>query len=195
MGSLVNAGVPCAKGALCYCLDEFSKGPGARSRVTKLRDAIAELAPAYEGLAEVFDQYLVSHVVDDADQRQRIVAHLKTYWFDSDSQRPFFVGKPVAQIYAEGVLETLDLALKGQRTVVPINAWWVLDSAELKMLNLADVRDGITVGGRVTLLIMTPRPGDYGRATPPWILGDEAEAYVTEQEGGAVTTRRVRDTP
>jgi hypothetical protein len=195
MGGLVNAGVPCAKGALCYCLDEFSKGSGARSRVKKLRGAIAALAPAYAGLAEVFDQYLVSHVITDADQRQRIVAHLKAFWFDSDSGRPFFVGKPVAQVYAEGVLETLDLSLKGKRTVVPINAWWVLDSAELRMLTLADVEDGKTVGGRVTLLIMTPRPGDYGRAAPPWILGDEAEAYVTEQQGDAVTTRRVRDMP
>jgi hypothetical protein len=63
----------------------------------------------------------------------------------------------------------------------------------LRLLTLSDVKDGVTVGGRVTLLIMTPRPTDSGRTAPPWILGHEAEAYVTEQRGGAVTTRRVRD--
>jgi hypothetical protein len=192
MSGFIGKAVPCAKGAVCYCLDEFSQGRGARTRVTRLRDAIAALAPTYVGLAQVFDQYLLSQVISDADQRQRIVAHLNAFWFDSDSRRPFFPSKPVVQIYAEGVLETLNLSLRGRRTV-PINAWWVLDSAELRMLTLADVKDGVTVGGRVTLLIVTPRPEDNGRAAPPWILGDEAEAYVTEQQGEAVTTRRVRD--
>jgi hypothetical protein len=192
MSGFVPSGVPCAKGAICYCLDEFSKGPGARSRVRKLRDAIAALAPTYSGLAEVFDQYLLSLVIADADQRHRIVAHLKALWFDSASRRPFFPDKPVAEIYAKGVIETLDLSLGGRRTV-PINAWWVLDSSELRMLNLADVKAGVTVGGRVTLLIITPRPSGDRPVAPPWILGDEAEAYVSEQQGSGVTTRRVRD--
>lgn len=190
MGSFVAGAVPCAKGAICFCLDEFSQGRGARARITKLRDAIAALAPSYEGLAEVFDQYLMSHVIDDADQRQKIVAHLKKFWFDTDS-KPFFPGEPVAKIYAEGVLQTLDLSLKGKRPV-PINAWWVLDSADLRMLNFADVKKGVTISGNVTLLIMTPRPEGGGRAASP-ILGDVAEAYVTELQGKKVTTRRVRD--
>jgi hypothetical protein len=193
MGPAPTKNVPCAKGTICYCLDEFSKGPRARSRIAKLRDAIARLAPSYAGLTEVFDEYLVAHVIADADQRRRIVAHLNAYWFDAVQPRPFFPTMPVARIYAEGVLETLDLSLKGGRRPVPINAWWVLDSAEFRMLNFADVRDGVTVGGNVTLLIMTPRPGRGGRTTPPWILGDVAEAYVTEQQGRTVTTRRVRD--
>jgi hypothetical protein len=99
----------------------------------------------------------------------------------------------VAQIYAEGVLETLELSLKGSGRPIPINAWWVLDADEFKMLNFANLKDGVTVGGDVTLLIMTPRPTRSGRAAPPWILGDEAEAYVTARQGRAVTTRRVRD--
>lgn len=191
MGSFVAGAVPCAKGAICFCLDEFSKGPGARSRIAKLRAAIAALAPSYAGLAEVFDQYLMSHVIADADQRQKIVAHLEKFWFDSDSAKPFFPAEPVAKIYAEGVLQTLDLSLKGKRPV-PINAWWVLDSADLRMLNFADVKNGTTISGNVTLLIMTPRPEGGGRAASP-ILGDVAEAYVTELQGKKVTTRRVRD--
>jgi len=188
-GFVVNA-VPCAKGAICYCLDEFSKGRGARARIAKLRDAIAALAPSYEGLAEVFDRYLMSHVITDADQRQQIVAHLKKFWFDPDS-KPFFPADPVARIYAEGVLQTLDLSLKGKQAV-PINAWWVLDSTDLRMLNFAEVKKGVTISGNVTLLIMTPRPEGGGRGASP-ILGDVAEAYVTELQGKKVTTRRVRD--
>lgn len=191
MGPAPIRNVPCAKGALCYCLDEFSKGRGARSRIAKLRDAIAALAPSYAGLTEVFDEHLMAHVFPDAGRRQRIVEHLNAFWLDSDSRRPFFPTQPVVQLLAKGVLETLDLSLKG-KSAVPINAWWVLDSDEWRILNLADVKDSVTVGGNVTLLIMTPRPKGGGR-TASAILGDVAEAYVTERQGRTVTTRRVRD--
>ena len=89
------------------------------------------------------------------------------------------------------MLKALELSLKGKR-VVPINAWWVLDSPEFRILTLADVKNGETVGGRVTLLIMTPRPNVPGRAGAA-ILGEEAEAHVTEDQGGAVSTKRLRD--
>ncbi len=192
MGPAPIKNVPCAKGALCYCLDEFSKGPGARSRIERLRDAIAALAPTFAGLTEVFDRYLMAHVIPDAEQRQRLAANLDAFWLDARSPRPFFPKAPVREILAKGILETLDLSLKGEKRAVPINAWWVLDSAELRVLNLADVKGGVTVGGNVTLLIMTSRPKGRGGAAPP-ILGDLAEAYVTERQGRAVTTRRVRD--
>lgn len=194
MSGFLAGDVPCAKGAVCFCLDEFSKGPGARSRVIRLRDAIAGLAPTYEGLSEVFDQYLLSPVITDAEYRQRIVAHLKAFWFDDTSQRRFFPDRPVAHIFSEGLLVALGLSLKGRR-VVPLNAWWVPDSTDLRLLTLADVKNDVTIGGRVTFLIMTPRPGTDDRATPPWILGDTAEAFDTEQQGDAVTTRRVKDLP
>ena len=60
------------------------------------------------------------------------------------------------------------------------------------MLNFADVKAGKTVGGRVTLLIMTPRPAAGGPTSPAAILGNVAEAYSTEEVGGTVVTRRVR---
>jgi hypothetical protein len=148
MGPAPIKNVPCAKGALCYCLDEFSKGSGARSRIAKLRDAIAALAPSYAGLTDVFDRYLVSHVISDAEQRQRIAANLNAFWLDPGSRKPFFPAEPVAEILAKGILETLDLSLKGKGRAVPINAWWVLDSAELRTLNMADVKGGVTIGGR-----------------------------------------------
>jgi len=187
--------VPCAKGAVCYCLDEFSKGPGARSRIRNLNEAITQLAPTYMGLEDVFDKYLLSRVIKDPAERRRIVAHLKAFWFDSDAPEPFFPHRHVVQVYAEGLCKTLELALNGRRRVVPINAWWILDCAELRMLNLANVNeDGQTIGGNVTLLIMTPRPQFKGRRSRgPTILGKEAQAWVTEQQGDRVTTRRVRD--
>ena len=102
MGPAPIKNVPCAKGALCYCLDEFSKGSGARSRIAKLRDAIAALAPSYAGLTDVFDRYLVSHVISDAEQRQRIAANLNAFWLDPGSRKPFFPAEPMAEILREG---------------------------------------------------------------------------------------------
>ncbi|HEX5470407.1 MAG TPA: hypothetical protein VFW73_00890 [Lacipirellulaceae bacterium] len=188
-------GFPCAKGAVCYCLDEFSKGRGARSRVNKLNDAIASIAPSYAGLEDVFDEHLLSRVIPDSEQRKRKVVQLRDLWFGPDPSASFYPGKPVVQIYAEGVRKTLELSLKGRRGVVPINAWWVLDCAEFRMLTLADVDEqGVTVGGRVTLLIMTPQPRYKGRPIggPP-ILGTAAQAWVTEERRGHVATRPVRD--
>src|ERR1044072_3148456 len=180
MGPAPIKNVPCAKGALCYCLDEFSKGSGARSRITKLRAAIAALSPSLAGLTDVFDRYLVSHVIPDAEQRQRIAANLNEFWLDAGSRRPFFPAEPVAEVLANGILEKLELSLKGKGRPVPINAWWVLDSAELRTLNLADVKGGVTVGGNVTLLILTSRPKGRGGGTPA-ILGEVAEAHVTQR--------------
>ena len=77
MSGFVASGVPCAKGAICYCLDEFSKGDGARQRISNLRNAIAALAPSYSGLAEAFDQHLLSLVLNNAGQRAAIVAHCR----------------------------------------------------------------------------------------------------------------------
>jgi hypothetical protein len=192
MNMRVAENVPCAKGAICLCLDEFSKGRGARPRVRRLRDAVAALAPSFNGLTAVFDRYLSSHVITDAGERARIVAHLQRYWFDQTSPDAFFPGVPVASIYAQGVLKALDLALAGQR-VVPLNAWWLLDYPEVKLLSLADVdRAGVTIGGRVTLLIMTPRPQGGGRPTRTPILGETAQASVTEYRDNTVRTIDVR---
>jgi hypothetical protein len=195
MSGFVAGNIPCAKGAICYCLDEFSKGRGARPRVGRLRDAVAALAPAFNGLTAVFDRYLLSHVFTNAAERAPVVAHLQQHWFDQTSPDAFFPGVPVASIYAQGVLRALDLALAGRR-VVPLNAWWLLDYPEVKLLSLADVdQAGVTIGGRVTLLILTPRPQDSGRPTRP-ILGETAQALVTEYRDNSVITIDVRrETP
>jgi hypothetical protein len=192
MGEFQAQHVPCAKGAICYCLDEFSKGRGARPRVQRLRDALVALAPAFDGLTAVFERYLLSHVMTDAAERARAVAHLQRYWFDQSSPDAFFPGVAVASIYAQGVLKALDLALAGRR-VVPLNAWWLLDYPEVKLLSLADVDPaGMTIGGRVTLLILTPRPHGRGSPARTPILGETAQASMTEYRDNRGITTDVR---
>jgi hypothetical protein len=185
--------VPCAKGMVPYCLDEISKGRGAKLRLQRLSEAIASLAPSYQGLETVFDTHLMSHVVSDASARKAVVAHLKAHWFDAKSKETYFPDHKVARIYAEGVQNALALSLKG-KAVVPINAWWIVDSNEVKMLTIADVDDkGVTVGGRVTLLILTPRPETQSEITRTPILGNTAHAWVSAQRGNRISTRNVRE--
>ena len=57
------------------------------------------------------------HVITNAAERARIVAHLERHWFDQASPEAFFPGVPVASIYAQGVIKALDLALAGRRVV------------------------------------------------------------------------------
>jgi hypothetical protein len=190
----VSDAVPVAKGAICYCLDEFSTGPKARERVQNLSDAISALTPSYAGLADVFDQHLLSYKFKKPASRLAIVDFLNTYWFDPKSRVSFFPGVPVAKIYAKGVLQALKLSLGGKGPVVPINSWWILDASKVELLSIADQEADVTVSGNVTLLIETPRPKKIaGMAVPPWILGNTAEAYVTRQQGSSVATKRVRN--
>ena len=195
MSAQVPGNVPAAKGAICYCLDEFSTGPGARTRVGNLSNAISALPANYAGLAATFDQYLLKFEFSDPSTRQDIVDHLNMYWFDPASPQTYFPGAPVAKIYAQGVLQALKLSLGRLGPVVPLNSWWVLDAPDVEMITLADQEDGVTVSDSVTLLIQTPRPKQILRVAPkpPWILGNKAEAYVTRREGHQVATRRVRD--
>jgi len=195
---------PIAKGVVCFCLEEFSKGEGARGRVQALRDAVAALAPGYGGLAEVLDQYLVRHVFTKVATRQKMLEHLKKYWFDDTEDAFFKLPAPVSvsKVYGEGLLKTLDLALSNKAGTVPIASWWILDQPTLVMANLADLEEGAVVG-TVTLLILTPRPDpereeEADEPTPPAILGNEAEAFVTwmrerRHHPPVVKTDRVRD--
>jgi hypothetical protein len=154
---------------------------------------MAIASSGYQGLEVVFDQYLFPYCISDANERTRSVAFLRRYWFDPGSPDAFFPGFPVVRIYAEGVLKALELSLNGRR-VVPLNAWWILDTTEPKMLVLADVNDqGVTVGGRVTLLVVTPRPRGGGTPRGPAILGETAQAWASERQDNRVAIIFVRD--
>lgn len=134
----------------------------------------------------------MSHVITDAPERGRIVAHLERHWFDQASPEAFFPGVPVASIYAQGVLKALDLSLAGRR-MVPFNAWWLLDYPQVRLLSLVDVDSaGVTIGGRVTLLIQTPRPQGRGTPTRTPIMGKTAQAFVTEYRDNRIITVSIR---
>lgn len=194
MGCFVPEGTPCAKGPIPYHLDLCSRRSDARERLTALSDAIKRIAPTYEGLADVFDTYLMAGTSADDRLRASLRDHLANSWFN-DGPDSFFPGQRVAQKYAEAVLKTIELSLHGKSHPVPINAWWIIHSdKEVKMLNLAECADGVTVSSSVTLLIMTPRPASTGAPVRTPILGD-FEAWVTEQRDGAVITRQIEKNP
>ena len=185
--------VRCAKGLIPYCLEEASKGEGARARLRGLRDAVAALAPGYKGLENVFDERIVARLFQDKALRDGARNYLRTHWFDSSSPEAHFPGHDVARIYAAGVLKALDLCLKGRR-VVPLSAWWLVDAPDVRAVTLADVSpEGVTIGGRVTLLIMTPRPAVEAPPNEKPILGEVAEASETRTTPAGVATIRVRD--
>jgi hypothetical protein len=109
--------------------------------------------------------------------RQEIVEYLGRCWFDDNSTEAYFPNQGVAQIYAEGVLKALELSIKGRRTAVPIDAWWIVGSQEVRMLTF----------------ILTPRPSAPVEYHGPWILGQTAQAWASDRRDNQVSTLAVRD--
>jgi hypothetical protein len=197
MSAQLPGSVPISKGNVCSALDKISVDPNAKVLVAKLRDAINADGPNYPNLTNIFDLHALTPAGFNAVTRAQVVDHLNTFWFDPTSPKAYFPGVPVAKIYAEGVVKTLDLAANGPAgNVVPIDAWWLVDMTAMKLINTTRIEDGVTTGLYVTLYICTRRPEDQpGIApTPPWILGRTSEAFVTsgDREHG-VETARVSD--
>jgi len=191
MGGPLGSDWPCAKGPVPYGLDTISKGVGARARLEQLRNAIMALPGGkYQGLESVFETHVLRPIYPDPKDAAAVAVHLKTYWFDETSKDAYFPNVPVAQIYAEGVLKASELSLNGKPDPVPIDAWWVVDQPEVKLLELALVGgNGVTRSQSVVLLVLTPRPpADKARMV---ILNKEAVAWVTEHQTGRVVTRKV----
>src|SRR5262245_52504390 len=111
MSAQIPGKVPAAKGAVCYALDIVSKGPRARYRLARLRRALRRLPPNKRGLAECFDEHLLRYVFKKKATREKIVNHLNEFWFNPNSPRPYFPGVPVAKVYADGVVQAINLAL------------------------------------------------------------------------------------
>src|SRR5713226_3256793 len=198
MGGLIGDDSPCAKGPIPYCLDQCSKGDGARERLVQLRNAIQGLGPTYRGLETVFDTHLVSRIYADPLVRQNLAEHLRKNWFNDDAPDAYFPQQKVAEKYAKGVIKAIELSLNGQPDPVPINAWWIIQSADgdVRFLKLAEVNDdSVTVSDNVTLLILTPKPQSEGQNATK-ILG-QAQAWVTEHSGQdqTVAARQVENRP
>jgi hypothetical protein len=191
MGCWVKGGNLGAKGPILHWLDRLSLGPAALARLLTLLEELKKIRPTYHGLETVLDAYLASHMAVEATFRHDLRDYLAKHWF-SDGPYSYFPGQKVAHKYAEGVIKTLELSVKGKPHPVPINAWWIIQpDADVRMLTLADVdASGVTVSPSVTLLICTPLPAITGAPSTRTLWGD-AEAWVTEQEGNAVITRQI----
>lgn len=196
MSAQLPGNVPISKGNVCSALDTISTGAGAKGRVVALRDAIAADGPNYPNLTAIFDQYALGPAGFSAATRAQVVTHLNTFWFDPASPSTYFPGVPVAKIYAEGVFKTLDLSANGPAgRAVPIDSWWMLDVADVRLISTTKIEDGVTTGRYVSLYICTPRPEPQPGLLPkpPWILGRTPEAFVTRRaKERSVETKRVR---
>lgn len=194
MSAQVPETVDVAKGAICFALNEFSRGNNARKRVKKLRVELAKLAPSYKGLAECFGEFLLPFVFKTKATRDNVVAYLNDHWFDPASPGAYFPGIMVAQIYGTGVLKALDLSLGKTGAPVPFDSWWFLNCDQVELHSLVEQQGGTTVSTVVSLMICTPRPPVMG-VTPsgPSILGKTSQAYTTRQVGRKIVTLKVRN--
>jgi hypothetical protein len=180
-GPLPPRDVNIAKGPVPYCLEQISQDSDARTLLGTLRSDIAALAPAYRGLAAVFEADLLSLVYPHPAP---IRAHLERYWFDATT--PYFPGEPVNEIYAKGVLEALDHSLNSTSNDLPplaIEAWWHLDHPNVEMLTTLS-------SDRLSLHIKTPRPAGAPGAGPT-ILGRYSVAWITAAGARGVDTTKV----
>lgn len=195
MGNFVGQETTALKGPVLHWLDQLSVGNGARGHLEKLDAAIKKLAPAYKGLEGALDEFLAAPLHIDAALRKKLLDHLNKAWF-SDGHGAYFPGQQVTQKYAQAVIKTVELSLKGKHDPVPINAWWLIQTDPMvSMLTLADVdHSGVTVGSSVTLLINTPRPPASAVPSNKALWGDAA-AFVTEHHEGKVRTRQIEKEP
>lgn len=180
MGGLApNA--PAIKGAACQALDALSTD---RTKLEILRSALGAIkAASYQGLENVLGQHLLPAKFDAAETA-KIVAHLRDCWFNVNSPKYFFPGtQSTAEIYGQGLTQTLILSLSGSGTPLPIDSWWLLDHTQVELLNFKTPR-------QVTLMIATPRPG----SGQPLDAGHGTVALSTRSTGGRVTDHVIETT-
>jgi len=169
----------CSKGPIFYYLDEMSRKPDARELLERLHRAISDKASSgFPDLEITFDQYMFTPL-KVGERINAISNYLKKYWFDLDSPDIFFPDlQPIQPIFAEGLLKAISLSLKREGKPTPIDAWWIVDHADFRMMNFVSLQ-------QITLLMVTPRPaGNF----PKRIWGEYAEAYTTARLG--VVTRK-----
>ena len=187
MGGPFDPTSPVAKGPVPYCLEELSRDTDARAIFGTLQRDIMALAPTYGGLAAVFETDLLALLYSSAEATA-IRVHLERHWFDAPAATAYFPGVPVAEIYARGVLNALDLSLNGgpsDRPPLEIDAWWLVDHAQVEMVTVRSPGSD-----RLILLILTPRPPGTPAAGKTPILGPFSAAWVTADVTGAVATKK-----
>ena len=163
---------PVAKGAVTRALDDISVRRDARSRLEALRRALRELqATEFRRLEYVFAEHLLRHVFPD--KVDAMTAYLGRYWFNERTGWwPAF--QPIAPIYAQGLLQALNVSLEGKGRPRPFDSYWILGHDGVEMITLASTR-------QLTLLIATPHPPE---PAPSGITSEESNAWVTARRAG-----------
>jgi len=140
------------KGWIPECLDALSREKNARALMERLVLALeASAESAFQDLSKVFAERLFAPFYARRSTAQ-VVAYLDERWFEPSSRSAYFPEfHPIAPLYAEGVLTTLRLSLRGGGDPVPIDAWWLPGHEGFEMINLVSPQ-------QITLLIATPRP-------------------------------------
>jgi hypothetical protein len=185
MGGPYNPDCPVAKGPVPYCLETLSRAADARTILETLRDGISALAPTYHGLAGVFEKDLLTILYSDAEAAA-IRLHLERHWFDAPPATAYFPSEAVAQIYAKGMLETLNRSLNGG-SPLSITAAWRVGHPKVEMATSL-------MSGVLSLDILTPRPRGAAPIQAAPILG-QSTVWVTGDVGGNVTTTRFDGNP
>lgn len=162
-----------AKGPVLHYLDEMSRRPDARTLLQQLHGGIAENSGNnFVNLHQILDQHLLSPLKVGSATIAAISDYLHKHWTDEHSADTYFPEfQPIAAIVAEGLLKTLELSLAGEPNPRPIDAWWLLDYSDVRVVNLVSPQ-------QVTLLIKTPRP-ELPHPTDIW--SGTAEGYTTSK--------------
>lgn len=162
-----------SKGPILYYLDEMAKRPDARDLLERFSRALAEKGGSdYGDLVMTCDHHLFTPM--KAESVSKISDYLRMYWFDQTSEDIYFPElQPIAPILAIGIAKAIELSLRNEAVVVPIDSWWIVDQPDVKVINLVSPQ-------QITLLFTTPRPpGRY----PFGIWSKTAEAYTTARTG------------
>ena len=172
--ALLPVNDPVAKGAVTRCLDALSIHADARPRLEALRGAIIDLGGRqFVELETVFAEHLFRDFYT-VEQIAAITAYLRRYWFSEETGWwPAF--QPVAPIYAQGLIQALNLSLgEGKGRPLPIDSYWLVGHDKVELISLASDR-------QLTLLIATPTPPE---PAPAGIMSESSQVWVTTRRAG-----------
>jgi hypothetical protein len=165
---------PAIKGSIPECLDAMSRHADGRALLKQLQEGIEALrGKDFEGLADAFAKNLYTPIYRDPKRSRALTAYLTKYWFDQSSPAAYFPDlQPIAPMYAEGILTTITLSLRGRGKPTPIDGWWVINHQGFQMINLVSKQ-------QITLLIATPRPITFKDKAAPQL--GETEVWTTRR--------------
>ncbi len=141
------------KGPVFAGLEALSKRDDARDSLRRMARALSDIASGgYDHLETIFDHHILAPLKVPASDIQIITGHFKQHFFDSNASDGYFPhNHHLATIWGAGFLRTIETSLKGSPNPLPIDAWWIVDCTEVKVITLVSDQ-------QITMLACTPRP-------------------------------------